>query len=213
MTASGGGDARIDLRRLPSEDKPVLRNLVELYMYDFSELSDRDESDHGLFGYRYLDHYWTEPDRHPFLIRVEGKLAGFVLVRSRRRDDAGFESSIAEFFVMRKYRRRGVGRIAARRVFDMFPGRWEVTQLNDNVAARSFWRGVIAGYTGGGVHRDARRGFPGHYPGVQRAGASEMTVVQVGPDGDHALPGLEARRQVFLNGAVASYLDYQGRGR
>ena len=149
MAQSDGRDAGIELSKVPIEDKPVLRNLVELYMYDFSELSDRDVSDHGLFGYRYLDHYWTEPDRHPFLIRVEGKLAGFVLVRSRWRDDAGFESSIAEFFVMRKYRRRGVGRIAARRVFDTFPGRWEVTQLSDNVVARIFWRDVIAGYTGG----------------------------------------------------------------
>ena len=39
-----------------------------------------------------------------------------------------------------------------------------------------------------------------------------MTIVQVGPDGDHALPGLAARRQVFLHGPVTSCLDYRGRG-
>jgi predicted acetyltransferase len=149
MAESGAGDADIDVRRVPIEDSSVLRNLVELYRYDFSELTGRDADDHGLFGYRYLDHYWTEPDRHPFLIRVGGKLAGFVLVRSRRRGDGVAESSIAEFFVMRKYRRRGVGRTAARRVFDMFPGRWTVMQLSDNVTAQSFWRDVITGYTEG----------------------------------------------------------------
>ncbi len=133
----------------PIEDKLVLRNLIELYLYDFSEFTGEDVGDHELFGYRYLDHYWTEPDRHPFLIRVGERLAGFVLVRSRPGDEGGSESSIAEFFVMRKYRRRVVGRVAARRVFDMFPGRWEVTALCDNVAAQGFWRGVIEGYTGG----------------------------------------------------------------
>lgn len=149
MAESGGGEADIDVSAVSIEDKPVLRNLMELYMHDFSELTGGDVGDHGLFGYRYLDHYWTEPDRHPFLIRVGGKLAGFVLVRSRRRGDGVAESGIAEFFVMRKYRRRGVGRIAARRVFDMFPGRWTVMQLSDNAAAQGFWRNVIADYTGG----------------------------------------------------------------
>ncbi len=113
----------------PIGDKPVLRHLIELYLYDFSEFTGEDVGDHGLFGYRYLDHYWTEPDRHPFFIRVGERLAGFVLVRKCPGDDGDSESSIAEFFVMRKYRRRGVGRVAARRVFDMFPGRWEVTAL------------------------------------------------------------------------------------
>lgn len=149
MAESGGGDADIHVSAVPIEDKPVLRNLMELYMHDFSELTGGDVGDHGLFGYRYLDHYWTEPDRHPFMIRVGGKLAGFVLVRTRRRGDGVAESSIAEFFVMRKYRRRGVGRIAARRVFAMFPGRWAVMQLSDNTAAQGFWRNVIADYTGG----------------------------------------------------------------
>jgi predicted acetyltransferase len=149
MAGSGGEDADIDVSAVPIEDKPVLRNLMELYMHDFSELTGGDVGDDGLFGYRYLDHYWTEPDRHPFMIRVGGKLAGFVLVRSRRRGDGVAESSIAEFFVMRKYRRQSVGRIAVRRVFDMFPGRWEVTQLSENAAAQGFWRDVIADYTGG----------------------------------------------------------------
>ncbi len=35
----------------------------------------------GLYDYMYLDHYWTEEGRHPFFIRVDGKLAGFALVR------------------------------------------------------------------------------------------------------------------------------------
>ncbi len=163
----------VEVTKALVEDSSVLRHLLELYMYDFSEFAGWDVNDHGLFGYKYLDHYWTEPDRIPFLIRVGGKLAGFVLVRIHERDDGGSEASIAEFFVMRKYRRRGIGRTVAWRVFDMFPGRWEVSQLKENASGRAFWRDVIAGYTGGSftetTSEDSRRtiqrfGAPGRAP-------------------------------------------------
>jgi predicted acetyltransferase len=68
--------AKIEVLKATLHDKPVLRNLMELYQYDFSEIEGEDAGDFGLFGYRYLDHYWTESGRHPFLIKVDGKLAG-----------------------------------------------------------------------------------------------------------------------------------------
>lgn len=123
-------------------DKAVLRRLLQLYHYDFSEWSGDDVDEHGEFAHLYLDHYWTDPDSHPFLIRCETRWAGLVLVRTVGVND------MAEFFVMRKYRRSGVGREAARQVFAMFPGPWQVRQLHGNDAATAFWRSVIPdGYT------------------------------------------------------------------
>ena len=49
-------------------------------------------------------------ERHPLLIRVDGELAGLVLVRPL---DGG-ERVIAEFLILPKYRRRGIGTSAAR---------------------------------------------------------------------------------------------------
>ena len=118
-------------------DKPVIRKLLELYCYDFSEFTKEDVNEHGLFGYRYLDHYWTEPDRHPFLIQVDGRLAGLALVRSGKPHD------MAEFFVLRKYRRTGVGKHAAGLLFAAFPGEWQVRELSGNQEAIAFWRAVI----------------------------------------------------------------------
>ncbi|MFH1676432.1 MAG: GNAT family N-acetyltransferase [bacterium] len=125
-------------------EKPVLRNLMELYLHDFTEFDNADIGDNGLYGYEYLDCYWTEEDRYSFLVRVDGRLAGFVLVHKI----AGI-NTIAEFFVMRKYRRRGVGTEVAIRIFDRFRGKWNVTQMSYNVPAQSFWRKVIRKYTGG----------------------------------------------------------------
>jgi predicted acetyltransferase len=96
-----------------------------------------DVDAHGVFGYRYLDHYWTEGDRHRYFIRVDGHLAGFALVRSGR------PHQMAEFFVMRKYRRKGVGTRAAAMVLARFPGAWEVRELLANAAGASFWRSAI----------------------------------------------------------------------
>ena len=91
----------------------------------------------GRYGYRLLDAYWTDPTRRPFLVRVDGHLAGFALVRT------GDPHDMAEFFVMRKYRRSGVGIDAARAVFARFPGPWQTRQQFENVGATKFWRQAI----------------------------------------------------------------------
>lgn len=137
------------------EDKTVLRRLFELYCYDFSEFTGDDLNAHGEYGcVDRLDYYWIEQGRYPLWVKVDDKLAGFVLVRAATASapDALGETTghtIAEFFVMRKYRRRGVGQRTAWQVFDRFPGRWSVDQMAVNQPAIDFWRKVIDAYTGG----------------------------------------------------------------
>ncbi len=121
---------------MPAE-QPVLGRLLELYAHDFSERTGADVGDDGTFGWRFLDRYWAEPDRHAFLFRIDGKLAGFALVRS------GDPHDMAEFFVLRKYRRGGVGTDAARAVFARFPGEWQTRQQFENAGATAFWRRTI----------------------------------------------------------------------
>ncbi|MEW5867055.1 MAG: GNAT family N-acetyltransferase [Bacillota bacterium] len=118
-------------------------------------------NEHGLYGYKYLDHYWTEPGRHPFLVRVGSKLAGFALVRTIRMSDGSTYYSMVEFFIMRKYRHQGIGQAVAFQVFDMFPGRWRVAQTQGDEPAQKFWQQVISRYTNGqfrNVEDDSWRG-------------------------------------------------------
>jgi predicted acetyltransferase len=140
----------VNVEILPASitDKPALERLMELYCYDFSAFDGADVDAHGRFGYPFLDLYWSEQGRHPFLLRVDGNLAGFVLVNKHTLLPDS-EWSIAEFFVMRKYRRHGLGQRAAHFVFDQFRGRWEVAQIASNLEAQLFWRKVIGEYTGG----------------------------------------------------------------
>jgi predicted acetyltransferase len=129
-------------------DRGLIRRMMELYMHDFSEFDGSDLDEHGLFGYGDLDYFWFEPTHAIFLVTVDGKLAGFVMVDNEVVVD-GNERSITEFFVMRKYRRRGVGKQVAFEVFNRFPGRWEVRVTAENIPAQEFWREIIAGYTKG----------------------------------------------------------------
>jgi predicted acetyltransferase len=131
-------------------DRDRLRALLELYVYDFSALLGLDVADDGRFRVPAIDHYWTVPRCHPFLVRVDERLAGFALVQGRSRlsgDESVYD--MAEFFVLRRYRRRGVGEQAAHELFARFAGPWEVREKEGNDAATAFWRRAIGRYTDG----------------------------------------------------------------
>ncbi len=42
---------KIDLIEVKETEKSVLRQLMELYAYDFSEFDDADVNKHGFYGY------------------------------------------------------------------------------------------------------------------------------------------------------------------
>lgn len=140
----------VTLKRVSEEDKSVLSNLMELYQYDLSRYDGSKPNRHGLFGYSWLDSYWTEKRRHPFFIIVGGEKAGFILVNDFcHLCEPGEAYSIAEFFVLGNYRRKGIGREAAVKVFRKFPGKWEVIPQSGNTAALTFWESVIYDITRG----------------------------------------------------------------
>jgi predicted acetyltransferase len=131
------------------DEESIVANLLELYIHDFSEFKDLEIGADGRFGYSSLQHYWSEPGRHPFLVRVDDKLAGVVLVK-RGSEISGDEAvwDVAEFFVLRGYRRRGIGTHIAHEVWRRFPGIWEVRVMQSNVPARDFWAHAISMLTG-----------------------------------------------------------------
>ncbi len=140
----------VTLLAATAADQPTLGNLMQLYSYEFSDLLDLDVTDSGLFAQRDLGRFFQEPLYRVFFIRAGGKLAGFVIIyhRSRLSDEPGV-LDMAEFFVLRRYRRQGVGARAAVQAFTTFRGKWEVRQVPKNTAATAFWRKVIGRYTGG----------------------------------------------------------------
>jgi predicted acetyltransferase len=144
-------------RVLPAERSEVetLRNLFQLYAHDFSEVLPLDVDEAGRFSEPQLAAYWVDAWRVPYVLRVDDRLGGFALVhRTTGVTQEGEVWDMAEFFVLRRYRRAGVGTAAAHQIFAMHPGEWEVRQLAANVAAAAFWRRAIARYTDGRFHEE-----------------------------------------------------------
>src|SRR5215831_14437824 len=137
----------------------LVSNLLELYIHDLSDIFLQVElGADGRYGYEHLAEYWSDPERRfPFLIRCDGHVAGFVLAKrgsSASSDPDVFD--VAEFFVMRRYRRSGVGRRAAFLLWDRLPGTWTVRVGQNNRRALEFWRSVVAEYTNGSVSEPTR---------------------------------------------------------
>jgi hypothetical protein len=57
---------------------------------------------------------------------------------------------VAEFFVIRGARRRGVGSCAAESLWSAFPGRWEVRVRRANSGGLAFWSRQLGGAADGG---------------------------------------------------------------
>jgi predicted acetyltransferase len=131
------------------EQEPVFARLMQLYYHDLSELVRIEIGDDGRFPFAHHQSYWTDGRYHPFLIRVDGHLAGFSVVDTQSRLTGEPLWDMSQFFVLRRHRAAGVGARAAIATFDRFRGRWEVRQVASNTPAQAFWRTVIDRYTGG----------------------------------------------------------------
>jgi len=141
----------VSLERATADTAPVLRNLLELYVHDLSEIFPIELGPEGRFGYDKLPLYWAEPAvRHAFLIKDGNHIAGFALAtRGSPASDDPEDLDVAEFFILRRHRRAGVGRLAAIALWDSVPGHWVVRVSEANGAGLPFWREVIRSYTCG----------------------------------------------------------------
>jgi predicted acetyltransferase len=143
-----------DIEMIPAtaEQEPTVANLLELYAHDFSEFHPLEVDGTGRFGYPSLPLYWSEPGRYPFLVKMGGNLAGLVLAKRGSQVSGDLTVwDMAEFFVLRGYRRRGIGTQVAHEVWRRFPGPWEVRVMELNVSAHHFWEGAISKFTGEGI--------------------------------------------------------------
>jgi predicted acetyltransferase len=153
----------VTLTQVPVSQSRVIANLMQLYKYDFSELAQigspyGEVGSDGKFVYEGLDSYWREDGRVPLTVQAHDRLVGFILVNRWSALSRKLDHSVAEFFVLRKYRRIGVGSRAARVLFERWPGRWEVAVASYNKPALLFWRKAIPASVDGTVEEYAADG-------------------------------------------------------
>jgi predicted acetyltransferase len=135
----------VHLVKVNSNEENTLHRLIQFYIYEFTRFRkdivlERD----GSYKPFNLEKYWEEDKYHPFFIKLEEELVGFALIEEGNEDSPNV---IEEFFVIRKYHAKGLGRAAAQKLFSMFPGKWHVVQIENNYPAQAFWRKTIREYT------------------------------------------------------------------
>lgn len=155
---------KASLRPVRRKDLAAVRRLVQLYLYDLGGERWGVNTD-GTFGSpEWHRRFWMRRGKHHFIVLVGGRLAGFALVSDRAHFAGAGVREISEFFVLRTYRRRGVGSHTAGILFERFPGKWEVAELTWNVAARRFWHRLIGRYAAGAItERRCRHGDLGFF--------------------------------------------------
>ena len=138
---------QVDIREAQSSDREIIAGLLETYLLELAQYADFTADAAVARRYPYLDPYFTETGRHPFLIWSNNKVAGFVLVRDPASTGAGWQ--VAEFYITPENRRMGIGRSAVGSLWRRFPGAWELQVHARNATARRFWTACIDAHAHG----------------------------------------------------------------
>ena len=93
------------LRVVPARerDRATVANLIQLYLHDMAEYLNFPVSEDGRYAYDMLDAFWDAP----YLLYGSQRPAGFALVARETPLGGDADWHMAEFCVLRPYRRRG----------------------------------------------------------------------------------------------------------
>jgi predicted acetyltransferase len=143
------------ISRIGPESDFVLRNLFEYYCHDMSEWFDLDTGADGSYSHDTVS-IWAK-ELEVYLARIGTSIAGFALIGPGAdwMGDIGAQD-VHEFFVMRKFRRRGVGQRMATLLWNEHPGEWLVRVFEANAPAVLFWRTAISNYSLGSYQEERR---------------------------------------------------------
>lgn len=89
-----------ELKIVEENDKEVLRNLLEYYLYDFNYYYEDDLNENGRFEFIGVEPYINNNFYKAFFILVDNHYAGFVLTYTGKE-----KSVVEEFWIMPKYRK------------------------------------------------------------------------------------------------------------
>jgi predicted acetyltransferase len=138
-----------------AKDREWIESVYRDYLDDLSPLNTGvfSATSLGEIGYSESDQlarWFGDSTVTPLVIMRGNDPVGFAMVaRGNSTVKPSTDFRMAEFFVARTFRRRGVGRLAVELILNRFAGRWEIVEYLRNPVAVAFWRRVVANYTQG----------------------------------------------------------------
>ena len=146
--------AETTLHPVTADQHELMARLDQLYRHDLSEFRDALPDEDGQFRTRLPDYLpeVPDPDRRAYLVRHDGVVAGFALIRGLVEPPR----ILGEFFVIRRFRRHGVGHAAVRELLRRHPGPWQIAFQEENPKAARFWRRVATEAVGSAFREELR---------------------------------------------------------
>ncbi|WP_454192927.1 GNAT family N-acetyltransferase [Paenibacillus sp. Marseille-Q7038] len=139
----------INLMPVTIDQKEILYNLYQYYLYDFSQYTEEDLDLNGQYNID-LNHYWEDPRWCPYFICHKERIIGFLVILLENYDmDPNPIHVIYDFLILNKYRRKGFGRLAAVKALNLYQANWKIVQMKVNQPAIHFWRDVVSQFTAG----------------------------------------------------------------
>ena len=123
-----------------ADETDLLLELWQLYMQDLALFRNLNIENDGRYRDDRLRTYLAYEEHWPLVIRNDGEVVGFALVRKSKPDT----HVIGEFFIKSEFRRTGVGAASVEQILQKFKGNWEIPFQNENPIAAIFWRKTIA---------------------------------------------------------------------
>ena len=132
-------------------DYQMIKNIARFYIYDLSKECGHISDDwclpqDGLFESFDFKNYFEENTRKAYLVKVYNDVAGFIFL-NQAVTCKDSDWNIGEFFILDRYQRHGVGKIAAKKIWQLHPGKWEVSVIPENNSALKFWENTISKFT------------------------------------------------------------------
>lgn len=124
-------------------DYNTVQNMARFYVYDRTGFMRWECPENGMFECIDFKHYFVDNDKKAFLIKVENELAGFILLDKECLLTKEIDWNIGEFFILAKFQSKGVALKVIELIFKMYPGKWSVAVMPENIKALKFWRKAI----------------------------------------------------------------------
>lgn len=131
----------VTLKAVVESEKSILRNLYSLYLHDLSRFTEMiDLEADGSFKYESLDKFWDIDGLSPYFIKLDDSIIGFILLLERPFLTKEYDLGINDFFIINKYKGKGVAAQAVEKLFEAKKGQYFVVQVIENKRAVSFWK-------------------------------------------------------------------------
>jgi predicted acetyltransferase len=140
----------MQITKVEQNGKDILRQLITLFLHDLSEFNSDLEinQSNGLFEFDVFEWFFEKEGLTPFFIHEEDKIIGFILLQSGQFSNQEFADYVLNsFFIIKKYRRRGLGKEACKEFFKQFPGRYAISQVKTNTPAIHFWKSIYKSFS------------------------------------------------------------------